>query len=163
MLDSSVAYLLWMLGFFLGFPVLHRLYMGKINLGTFLRFIPGLGHILSFFDLFSIPAEIEAINLRRASQGHLNAAQFACLEGTRPQTPTDLEQLVLRAAKKNKGIITTGDFALEAKIPLSEAKQFLDKLAKQGLVEMRVRRSGVVVYTFPEFMDGGADNELLDI
>ena len=64
MLDTSIAYILWVVGFCVGFPGFHRLYMRQFNIGTALRFIPGLGHMIALIDLFTIPSQIREINVR---------------------------------------------------------------------------------------------------
>jgi hypothetical protein len=53
--------------------------------------------------------------------------------------------------------------ALEGDISIQEAKKSLDDLAGKGFAELRIKKSGVVVYTFPEFMDHGEDEKLLDL
>jgi predicted transcriptional regulator len=150
-----------------GFPGFHRLYMKKYNIGTALRFIPGLGHILALFDLITIPSQIREINLQnkyhealyeRGGVGAIDNELAALKE--RKETP---ERIILRTAKKNKGIVTPGEAALEGNISLQEAKKYLDELAAKGFSELRVKQSGVVVYAFPEFMDHGEDEKLLDI
>ncbi|MDR1637968.1 MAG: hypothetical protein LBR93_11600 [Treponema sp.] len=64
-----------------------------------------------------------------------------------------VERAILRLARENKGILTAGDLALRANIPLEEAKKALDTLVNKGFVELRVRRSGSMVYVLAEFMD----------
>jgi TM2 domain-containing membrane protein YozV len=153
-LDSSIAYILWVIGFMVGFPGFHRLYMRKYNTGTALRFIPGLGHMIAFFDLFAIPSQIREINLRAKYRSVLSRRGDAALDQYRDDH---------HPAKKNRGIITPGEVALEGNISIQEAKKNLDDLASKGFTELRVKQSGVVVYTFPEFMDHGEDEKLLDV
>lgn len=167
MLDSGIAYMLWVLGFMVGFPGFHRLYMKKFNAGTAVRFIPGIGHMIAFFDLFAIPSQIREINLRRKYErkllrsGSSRAPDHELAELKKPQET--VERTLLRTAKNNKGIITAGELALEGNISISEAKKQLDDLAAKGFVEIRVKKSGIVVYTLPEFMDHGEDDQLLDL
>ena len=165
MLDNSVAYVLWVAGFMFGFPGFHRLYMRKFNVGTALRFIPGLGHLLALIDLFTIPSEIREINLRTKYHAVLSGGGGTPgLEPDGYRAPKEsLERVILRTAKKNSGIITPGEVALEGNISIEEAKKSLDGLAGKGFAELRVKNSGVVVYTFPEFMDHGEDEKLLDL
>ncbi len=164
-LDNSAAYVLWVVGFMVGFPGFHRLYMRKFNIGTALRFIPGLGHLLALIDLFTIPAEIREINLRTKYHAVLAAAGVTpSLETNGYRAPKEsLERVILRTAKKNSGIVTPAEVALEGNISIGAAKKSLDGLAGKGFAELRVKKSGVVVYTFPEFMDHGEDEKLLDI
>ena len=163
MLDTGIAYIFWVAGFFVGFPGLHRLYMRKYNAGTVLRFIPGIGHMIALIDLFIIPSQIREINLRAKYRKalHRRSAAGELLDTAKPKE--SLERVILRTGKKNKGIITPGEVALEADIPLGEAKKNLDEMASKGFVEIRVKKSGLIVYTLPEFMEQGEDDQLLDL
>jgi predicted transcriptional regulator len=70
-----------------------------------------------------------------------------------------VERVILREAKRNKGIITASEVALEANISMEDAKKALNILVDKGFAEMRVRQSGVIVYTLPELMDGDSPLE----
>jgi hypothetical protein len=139
--------------------------MKKYNIGTVLRFIPGIGHILALIDLMIMPSQIRAINLQ--TKYHQVLAQSGKAEEFSPHglhAPKEsLERVILRTAKKNKGIVTPGEVALEGNIPIHEAKKNLDELTAKGFTELRVKKSGGIVYTFDEFMDHGEDEELLDL
>jgi hypothetical protein len=69
--------------------------------------------------------------------------------------------VILRTAKKNHGLTTPGEVALEGDVSIEHAQQALDRLAAGGYAEMKIRTSGVVVYRFPEFAD--QDGEFADI
>jgi DNA-binding GntR family transcriptional regulator len=49
--------------------------------------------------------------------------------------------------------------ALEANISMEDAKKALDILVNKGFAEIRVRRSGTIVYTLPELMDSDSPLE----
>jgi predicted transcriptional regulator len=70
-----------------------------------------------------------------------------------------VEQVILKLAKRNKGILTPTEVALEANIPIEAAKKDLEALVSQGFAEIRVRRSGTIVYTLPELMDNDSPLE----
>jgi hypothetical protein len=70
-----------------------------------------------------------------------------------------VEKQLLRLAKKNKGILSPSEVALESDISIDQAKRELEALVSKGIAEIRVRSSGAIVYTFPEFMDGDAPLE----
>ena len=72
-----------------------------------------------------------------------------------PDTP---EKTILRLARSNKGQVTPGEVAIEGDLSVDEARKELDKLAKQGMAELRVRSSGVIVYFFPEFAESGSSD-----
>jgi hypothetical protein len=70
-----------------------------------------------------------------------------------------LERTILRVAKKNAGIATPSEVALEADAPIAEAKLALEKLASKGFAEMKIRKSGAIVFVFSEFVPDNSDFE----
>ena len=64
-----------------------------------------------------------------------------------------VERKILKLARKNGGVLTASEVAIEADLPLEAAKKQLETMAIHGHAEMRVRKSGAIVFTFPEFMD----------
>ena len=161
MYNVGIAYLLWFISGFgaLGF---HRFYMGKIPTGLLWMMTGGLGMIGSIFDFLTLPRQVQEANLRNELRRALNPGnrknsspgwRYVDDGGARIIRKESLERTILRVAKKGGGMATASDVALEADIPLEEAKTALDKLASKGFAELRVRKSGTLVYTFPEFMD----------
>jgi predicted transcriptional regulator len=65
----------------------------------------------------------------------------------------NIERVILRLAKANKGILTVSELALSANITVDEARKVLDAMVSKGFAELRVRKSGTLVYTIPDFMD----------
>ncbi|MDR2177713.1 MAG: NINE protein [Treponema sp.] len=168
MYSVGMAYLLWVLS---GFGVLgfHRFYLGKIATGLLWMFSGGLGMIGAIYDLFTLPGQVREANIRLALD---NAPAWIGRGAARRQEQTgenwryaddiqarvvrgkeNLEHCILKLAKENKGILTVSDVALGAEISLEDAKKALETLVKQGFAELRVRKSGTLVYTLPEFMD----------
>ena len=47
---------------------------------------------------------------------------------------------------------TPGEVALEGDIPIGEAKKALEQLVSGGYADIRVRKSGAIVYVFTEFL-----------
>jgi TM2 domain-containing membrane protein YozV len=168
MYSVGIAYLLWFLSGFgaLGF---HRFYLGKIPSGLLWMCTGGLGMIGSVFDFLTLPAQVQEANIRNAL--------FSGARSRRPLngTPTwrdvkdgeahivrekkTVERTILHLAKQNKGIVTTSELALDAGIPMEEAKKALDTLVSKGFAELRVRKTGTLVYTFPELMDSDSPLE----
>jgi Fic family protein len=130
-------------------------------------FSGGLGMVGSIYDFFTLPRQVRDANIRLALN---NAAPWA--PGLRRPEQTaeawryaqdsqarvvkdkeSLEHCILRLAKENKGILTVSEVALGADLSLEEAKKALEALVKRGFAELRVRSSGTLVYTLPEFMD----------
>jgi len=163
----GIAYLLWFLSGFgaLGF---HRFYLNKIGTGLLFMLTGGLGCIGSIYDFFTLPRQVREANLRNRYQEVLDyqiQSRLADERGKtsrRPQKKESLERIILRTGKKNKGRITPSEIALEADIAIEEAKKQLDRLAAKGFIEMRVSKSGIIVYIIPDFLADPSDLELED-
>jgi TM2 domain-containing membrane protein YozV/predicted transcriptional regulator len=168
MYSVGIAYFLWLVSGFgaLGF---HRFYLGKIPSGILWMCTGGLGMIGSVFDFFTLPAQVQEANIRSAlfSGAHLRRP----LSGSQPwrnvkdgearivREKRSVEHIILRLAKQNKGIITASELALESGLSMEEAKKALDTLVSKGFAELRVRKTGTLVYAFPELMDSDSPLE----
>jgi TM2 domain-containing membrane protein YozV len=165
----GIAYLLW---FFSGCGILgfHRFYLGKIPTGLLWMFTVGLGGIGAVYDFFTLSRQVREANLRNAvfngtvhgggeygrrAWRHVNDGE-ARVVGEKGS----VERTILKLAKKNKGILTTSEVALEANVSIDDAKKNLDTLLNKGIAELRVRKSGTLVYVIPEMAD--RDEELED-
>jgi len=122
----------------------------------------GLSMFGSVYDFLTLPRQVQQANLREELRRALNQNQqqtinprwrYADDAGSRIIRKESLERTILRVAKNNGGIASVSDVALEADISMEEAKTALDLLTTKGFAELRVRQSGTLVYTFPEFMD----------
>jgi hypothetical protein len=167
MYSVGIAYLLWLISGFgaLGF---HRFYLGKIPTGLLWMCTGGLGMVGSIFDFFTLPGQVREANMRDAL---FSGAARRWVGGRRDwRTVSDgearivraqktVERSILQLAKQNKGIVTASELALESGIALDEAKKTLDTLVTKGYAELRVRRNGTLVYTFPELMDSDSPLE----
>lgn len=159
MYNILVAYLLWFISGFgaLGF---HRFYLGKIPTGLLWMMTGGLGMVGSVYDFLTLPRQVQEANLREELRAALDRPRnrtpswrYAEDAGARIIRKETLERTILRVAKKNGGMASASEVALEADISIEDAKNALDKLTTKGFAELRVRKSGTLVYTFPEFMD----------
>ena len=163
MYRTGIAYLLWLLSGCgaLGF---HRFYLGKIPTGLLWMFTGGLGMIGSVFDFFTLPGQVMEANMRKAlydpAHGQYRPAGIpdwryaedatAKVVGRKKES---LEHVILNIAKENKGILTVSEVALGAEISIEEAQKNLDTLVKKGFAELRVRKSGSLVYVIPDMAD----------
>lgn len=154
MYNTAIAYLLWFLSGFgaLGF---HRFYLNKIGSGLIWLLTGGLFMVGSVYDFFTIPAQVREANLRVRYREAIDYRQQRGI-GEEPRrrrlNNESVEQIILKTAKKNKGVVSPSEIALEAEIPLEKAKKNLENLAENGYADLRVTKSGVIVFVFPDFM-----------
>ena len=160
MYKLSTAYLLWLVS---GFGVLgfHRFYLGRFGTGLLWLFTGGLAGFGALFDLFYIPTMVRDENLKLGYRNALSPdPDFHISERTvKPSPKESLEQVILRTAKKNGGVATPGEVALEGDIPIEEAKNALERLVSGGFADIRVRKSGAIVYVFTEFLQDDSQFE----
>ena len=161
MYSTGLAYILWALSGFgaLGF---HRFYLGKIPSGLLWMFTGGLLGVGGLYDLLTLPDQVREANMRNALYGQAyrqfrpagmpdwRYAEDAQARVVGRESP---EHVILKLAKENKGIITVSDVALGAEISVDEAKKFLETLVSKGIAELRVRKSGSLVYVITDMAD----------
>ena len=173
MYSTGIAYLLWLISGFgaLGF---HRFYLGRFGTGLLYLFTGGLFGLGGLFDLFYIPTMVREANL----QAHYRDAIFGDFDGQKQgynstnwsglgsffqsKTKESMERVILKTAKRDGGIVSPGEVALQAEVTIEDAKEYLEKLVKQGYAEMRVKKTGMLVYVFPEFLTEDKKSELED-
>jgi predicted transcriptional regulator len=112
----------------------------------------------SIYDFFTLPGQVREANIRNVLfQGTVNNRQgwrnVSDGEARIVREKETVERTILRLAKQNKGILTASELALDANIPMDEARKVLDTLVSKGFAELRVRKTGTLVYTIPEMMD----------
>jgi hypothetical protein len=154
----SVAYLLWLLGG-CGALGLHRFYLGKIPTGVLYLMTGGLGMVGSVIDFFTMTSQVREANIKLQIREAMELRKYETYLPRYRERADDsyrkkesLEHAILRSAKANNGMVTPSDVALEADVTLDEAREQLESLAKKGFAEMRIRKSGIIVYCFPDFM-----------
>jgi len=171
MYSVLIAYLLWFASGFgaLGF---HRFYLGKIPTGLLWMFTGGFFTLGAIYDLLTLPAQVREANWRKAltdkirrqytssenapgGQGNWRYASDAeaHVVGETVARKERPEQAALKAARENKGIMTVSDVAIGADIPMEEAKKLLESMVSKGFAELRVRKSGSLVYVIPDMLD----------
>ena len=161
MYSVGIAYLLWLISG-CGALGLHRFYLGKIPTGILWMCTGGLGMVGSIYDFFTLPNQVREANIRRAIQegagqrfvnNQQNWRNISDGESRIVREKESVERTILRLAKENKGILSASEVALAANISIEEAKKDLDALVSKGFAELRVRKSGGLVYTIPDLMD----------
>jgi TM2 domain-containing membrane protein YozV len=163
MYSVGLAYLLWLLSGCgaLGF---HRFYLGKIPTGLIWMCTGGLGMIGAIYDFFTLAGQVREANIRKAIFNGRTARppnwRYVHEGDARIVRPNEsIERVILRLAKQNKGILTVSEVALEANVPLETARKEMDAMVSKGFAELRIRKSGTLVYTLPELMDSDSPLE----
>jgi Fic family protein len=121
----------------------------------------GLGMIGAIYDFFTLPGQVREANIRNALFNHPNMRRHGSSfwryvndgDARVVKEKESVERVILTIAKENKGILTASEVALASHISMDEAKKNLDALVSKGFAEIRVRKSGTLVYTLPELMD----------
>jgi type IV secretory pathway ATPase VirB11/archaellum biosynthesis ATPase len=170
MYSKGIAYLLWLLS---GFGVLgfHRFYLGKPLSALLWMFTGGLAGLGSLYDLITLGSQVDDANMRSAIIN--DAAVRSAGSGVRNwryvndgsarviYEKDELDRVILKIARKNGGVVTPSEIVIEANVPLETARKHLEKMVVDGHAEMRIRKSGVIAFTFPEFMDNDSNFENL--
>ena len=159
MYSVAVSYVLGALSFVPPFNGLLRFYLGKPATGVLYTMTAGFCWIGNIVDIAKVPMLVEEANLayerrkgrrdQRIEDAHRPIARIQAQEAA-PRNET-VEKVILRLAKQNQGVTTLSEVALEADISLDEAKSSLDALVSRGFAEMRVKESGTIAYSFPDF------------
>jgi len=160
MYSVVIAYILWLLSGF-GLAGFHRFYLGKIPTGLLWMFTGGLLGIGSIYDFITLPGQVREANIRRAIEDgvrhniNINHTWRNVNDGEAHivREKENVERVILKLAKSNKGILTASELALAANISVEEARRDLDAMVSKGFAELRVRQSGTLVYTIPDLMD----------
>ena len=158
MYSLGIAYLLF---FLFGWSGAHRFYLGKTRSGFLFMFTGGLFGFGLIHDFFSLPHMVREANILKAIYNRNDPnfdeyGRWRYLNDNKTsikQEKDSLERIILREAKENKGIITPSGIALVGNISIDDAKKYLDALVSKGFAELRVRKSGGIVYTIPDIME----------
>ncbi len=170
MYSVGMAYLLWLPSLF-GLAGLQRFYLGKFGTGVLFLITGGLFGFGTFYDAFTLPRQVREAQLHEKyrealEQGtiHINVERGGTGDSARNSgKPTSVEQIILQSAKQNNGVVTPTDVALAAGVPLEEARRVLEQLSDKGFAEVRVKKSGLLVYVIPDFEDEHRRSELDDL
>ena len=129
-------------------------------------FTGGLFTLGSIYDFITLPVQVREANIRNAifnrsyrknnqsvneKWRYATDAQARMVNNSHEEDHP--ERVILKLAKENKGLLTVSDLALGANIPIEEAKKMLENLVSKGFAELRVRKSGSLVYVITDMAD----------
>ena len=153
-----VAYALWAISG-CGALGLHRFYLGKAGTGFLWLISGGAFGIGCIYDVITLPRQVREANLRYEAELAIESgmASGSYRPGVAYRKAESPEKTILRLARKNGGSVTPGEVAIEGDLTVEQARKELDRLARTGMAEIRVRESGVLVYYFAEFSSEKSD------
>ena len=164
----STAYLFWLPSLF-GIAGLHRFYLGKPISGVVYLITGGLFGIGTIYDAVTMgrqvrEAEIEDRLARPIGYDDEGDYVIRVSRGGGQQSgshrPEDLEHTILRLAKEHSGVVSPAQVALESRKPTEDVRRHLESMVRNGFAEMKVKRSGHIVYVIPDFLTSEAEAEL---
>jgi hypothetical protein len=163
MYSTFIAYLLWAIGG-CGVLGLQRFYLRKIPTGFLWLFTGGLGFIGAVYDFFTLGEQVRIANIKAGYRDAIYGrgretiiirdgygSGYESVPRDTPKAKDTIEKVILRTARKNGGLVSPGEVAIESDFTTDAARDALEKMAGKGLCEMRVRPSGIIVFRFPEF------------
>lgn len=164
----STAYLFWLPSLF-GVAGLHRFYLGKPISGLVFLLTGGLFGIGTIYDAITMGAQVREAEIEdRLARplGYDDEGDYVIrvsrggTSGSRRPEPEDLEHIILRMAKERDGVVSPTQVALEARCSAEEAREHLEKMVREGFAEIKVKRSGHIVYVVPDFLTPEAQADL---
>ena len=170
MYSKAVAYVLGILSFIPPFNGLLRFYLKKYGTGLVFSLTSGCFWIGNILDVVQIPQLVKQANMKRKQREMLLYAETAdelistekrALEYRKQEE--SIEKHILRSAKSNRGYTTPSEVALQSDVSVEEAKNALDYLVSKGFAEMKISKSGSIVYFFPDILDADRNEQYEDI
>lgn len=165
MYSVRTAYLLWIGSWFI--PGLHRFYLGKIGTGLLYLFTGGLFGIGTIYDAITMSTQVREANMKLRMRGMLEEGYDEDLDFRRDRPlpgPAEKrespEHVILRVARARHGLASPAEVALEGNLTTDAAQEQLDALVNKGIGEVRVRKTGSIVYVFHDFLDDEGAAEL---
>ena len=115
----------------------------------------GIGMFGGFVLIFVIPAAIFfGVKLARRLTA-LNSKRLSKNESKTPKIGVQsLQSEIMVLALNNRGILTVTDVVIETGLSIKQAEEALNSMVDGYRVRMEARDSGIIVYEFPELING---------
>ena len=170
MYSKTVAFVLGVLSFIPPFSGLLRFYLKRYGSGLVFSLTAGCCWIGNILDIVQIPQLVKQANMKRKQREMLlygeTADELHQVERRSLEYRTQeesIEKHILKSAKDNHGYTTPSEVALGGEVSIEEARNALDYLVSKGFAEMKVGKSGNIVYFFPDILDADKNEQYEDI
>ncbi len=168
MYSKAIAFVLGIISFVPPFSGLLRFYLKRNGTGVLYTLTAGLCFIGNILDIVQIPQLVKQANMRLKSRemrrlddldddfDRVREIEYKEAEGS-------IEKQILRSAKNNQGYTTPSEVALESDVSIEAARHALDYLVSKGFAEMKVSKTGTIVYHFPDILKPGDEDSYEEI
>ena len=168
MYSKTIAFVLGVISFVPPFSGLLRFYLKKNVTGVLYSLTAGFCFIGNILDVVQIPQLVKQANmeLKRREMRYLDDSDDdfdEVREIEYKKREEGIEKQILRSAKNNMGYTTPSEVALESDVSIENARQALDYLVSKGFAEIKVSKTGTIVYYFPDILTPGMDNTFEDV
>lgn len=150
---NGVGFALWCCALVGAFGI-HRFYLGMYATGIIWLLTFGLLGMGQFFDLFRMKRLVRKANIRDGYRPHprlAGAPESAPPPRQVAPAPAETrEQVLLKAAQANGGLLTVTQGVLASGLGFDEVEEALREMVVKGHVDVdNAADSGVIVYRFP--------------
>jgi TM2 domain len=168
MYSKAIAFVLGIISFLPPFSGLLRFYLKRNGTGVLYTLTAGLCFIGNILDIVQIPQLVKHANMRLKSRemrrlDDLDEDFDRVREIEYKEAEGSIEKQILRSAKNNQGYTTPSEVALESDVSIETARHALDYLVSKGFAEMKVSKTGTIVYHFPDILKPGDEDSYEEI
>lgn len=168
MYSKAVAIVLGIISFVPPFSGLLRFYLKRNATGVLYSLTAGFCFIGNILDIVQIPQLVKQANmeLKRREIRFLDDEEDD-YDGVREieykKREENIEKYILRSAKSNRGYTTPSEVALESDVSIERARHSLDYLVSKGFAEMKVSKTGTIVYYIPDILTAEPEDSFEDV
>ena len=170
MYSTPVAFILGILSFVPPFNGLLRFYLKRYPSGFLFTATAGCIWIGNILDIVQVPQLVRDANRKLKQREMFLLQRTDETDGEMIKRELDfrrreesIEKHILRSAKKNKGYTTPSEVALESGVSIEEAQKSLDYLVSKGFAELKVSKTGAIIYHFPDILSDADSHDFEDL